>query len=118
MPDNRGFVGSGIDRAIALEKSPTAEGFVAGLKAALIGAPMAAGIQALRGKDPVLGAILGAAVPGILAGIARASVQKIENLDSEANLRYHAQKIKEREPAFFLPPRQYMGRYFSERYRK
>ena len=115
-PDNRSLVGTGIDEATYLQKSPAAEGFMAGLKAALMAAPIGAGVQALRGKDPLIGAIIGAAGAGLVAGLARSSSRKLENLDTEAALRYHAQNIKEREPMFFMPPRQQLGRYFSRRY--
>lgn len=117
MPfDNRSLVGTGIDEAVHLEKSPIAEGFVSGLKAALMGAPVGAMIQAARGKDPVAGALLGALIPGLIAGLAKGTTKKLENLNTEAALRYHAENIKNREPMFFMPPRQQLGRYFSRRY--
>ncbi len=111
--DQRSLIGTGIDEAKHFEKSPVTEGFIAGLKAALLGAPVGASIQMMRGKNPVAGAVLGALVPGILAGLAASSEKKLENLSTEAAIRYHAQNIKEREPMFFMPPRQMLGRYFS-----
>jgi hypothetical protein len=113
---SRSFLSTGMDEAAHFEKSPVAEGFVAGLKAALLGAPVGAAVQALRGKDALTGALLGAVIPGLLAGLAKGGTRKLENLSTEADLRYHAQNIKDREPMFFMPPRQQLGRYFSRRY--
>lgn len=119
MPlDNRSLVGETIDKAVEFERSPMAEGFMAGLKAALIGAPIGAGVNALRGGGAGTGAIVGALIPGLIAGLARASTQKLENLNAEAALRYHTENIKAREPMFFMPPRQTLGRYFSRRFEK
>lgn len=115
--DYRSILGEGIDKAVKLERSPLAEGFIAGFKAALLGAPLGAGIQAVRGKNPLVGALAGAILPGIVAGVSRAAAQKVENLNTEAAIRYHASNIKAREPLFFMPPQQYMGKYFSDRYR-
>jgi len=114
--DDRSLIGEAIEKTVQVERSPMVEGFVAGLKAALMGVPIGAGIQALRGKDPVTGAIVGGVVPGLLAGLTRASEQKLKNLNTEAIIRYHTQNIKEREPMFFMPPRQFLGRYFSRRF--
>ena len=119
MPiDNRSFVGEVIDKSVQLERSPLAEGFMAGLRAALMGAPIGAGVNALRGGNAGTGALVGALIPGIIAGLARASAQKVENLNTEAAIRYHAQNIKDREPMFFMPPKQYMGKYFSRRFER
>lgn len=114
-PDKRSLVGSGIDTATNIEKSPLAEGFVAGLKAALIGAPIGAAVQGMRGKDALHGALVAALVPGLLAAIARGSKKKLENLNAEAAIRYHAGNIRDREPLFFMPPKQYLGQYFTRR---
>jgi hypothetical protein len=114
--DKRSLVGKVIDTSAGVEKSPLTAGFVAGLKAALWGAPLGAGIQAVRGKDAVTGAAIGALAAGILAAISRSGQQKVQNLGAEASLRYHAGNIKDREPLFFMPPRQYMRQYFTRRY--
>lgn len=114
--DNRSLIGTGIDEAVYLKRSPAAEGFMAGLKAALMAAPVGAAVQAARGKDAITGAIVGGIGAGVIAALAKGSTRKLENLDTEAELRYHAANIKGREPYFFLPPRQQMGRYFSRRY--
>jgi hypothetical protein len=87
-----------------------------GLKAALMGMPIGAGIQAVRGGNVAAGAALGALIPGLLAGLAAASEQKLENLNAEGMIRYHAQNIKDREPMFFMPPRQAMGKYFTRKF--
>lgn len=113
---SRSLVGVGLDRAATFEESPVTRGFMAGLKAAIIGAPVGAAVQAFRGHDALGGAVLGALIPGILAGLARAGAKKVQNLDTEAYLRYHADQIKSREPEFFLPPKQYLGKYFTRRY--
>ena len=114
--DNRGLLSSSLDEARAFEKSPITSGVMAGLKAALMGAPIGAGIQMARGQSATPGAILGALIPGLLAGFSAAGEQKIENLNTEAMMRYHANNIKSREPMFFMPPRQVMGKYFSRRF--
>jgi hypothetical protein len=116
MADNRSYLGAGIDRSVTFREAPATSGFMTGLKAALIGAPVGAAVQALRGHDALAGALLGAIIPGLLAGLAKAGTKKLENLGTEAELRYHAQNIKDREPEFFLPPRQQMGKYFSRRF--
>lgn len=116
MPDHRSYIGSGIDETVHFKESPISSGFMAGLKYALMGAPVGAAVEALRGHDALTGAVLGAVIPGVLAAIAKGGTKKLENLDTEAYLRYHAEQIKAREPEFFLPPRQYLGKYFSRRY--
>lgn len=105
-----------MDEAAAFERSPAMAGLMAGLKAALVGAPIGAGVQAMRGQSAAGGAALGALIPGLLAGLGAASAQKLENLNTEAAMRYHAQNIKDREPMFFMPPRHAMGKYFSRRF--
>lgn len=105
----------GYNEIGAVKRSPLAEGFMAALKAALIGAPIGAGVQALRGGNMATGAIAGALLPGFIAGFTRATEQKLNNLDTEAMIRYHTSNIRDREPYFFLPPRQKLGRYFTEK---
>ena len=114
--DRRSLIGTGLDESAYIARSPVAEGFIAGLKAALMAAPIGAGVQAMRGKNPLVGALIGAAGAGLAVGLSKGSTKKLENLNTEADLRYHAEKIKEREPMFFMPPRQQLGRYFSRRY--
>jgi hypothetical protein len=114
--DQRSLVGTGIDEAVHLEKSPSVEGFLAGLKAALVGAPVGAAIAAAKGANPTAGALIGGASAGALIGILKGMTKKVENLDTEAALRYHALNIKSREPMFFMPPKQQLGRYFTRRY--
>lgn len=104
----------GLEDAIHVQKSPFFEGFQRGIQAGLIGAPTGALVQALRGKNPILGAIMGAAALGVPTGLLAAATQKVENLDQEAILRYHASRIKEREPLFFMPPPHHLGRVFSK----
>ena len=111
----RSFVGKTVDEAVAIERSPLVEGFIAGLKAALVGAPVGAAATSLAGKGALPGALAGALIPGLVAGLAAAGNQKMENLNTEAVIRYHTENIKQREPMFFMPPRQYMGKYFSRR---
>jgi hypothetical protein len=113
---SRSILGKAIDERAVLDKSPLTTGFMAGLRAALVGAPLGAAIQAVQGKDVLTGAMLGAVIPGLIAGMAKGSTQKVENLANEAELRYYAGNIKSREPMFFMPPRQQLGKYFSRRY--
>lgn len=113
--DHRSLIGEGIDTTVRLEKSPAVEGFIRGFKAALLGAPVGAAANAIRGGSAVNGALVGALIPGIIAGLARASSQKLENLETEAELRYHTNNIKAREPMFFMPPPAVLSGYFSRR---
>lgn len=98
----------------AFNKSPFIQGLLAGLKGALVAGPAAAGVQALRGKNPILGGALGAIAAGVLAGAGKAMVQDIKNQTTEATLRYHAERLKEREPFIFMPPDHEFGPLFSQ----
>jgi hypothetical protein len=110
---NRGLVSSSIGETKYLEKSPFIQGFLAGLKGALIGAPTGAAVQVLRGKSPLLGAVIGGLGAGLVSGLARASAQKLENISSEESLRYHVEQMKAREPFVFMPPPASFGRLFT-----
>lgn len=116
---NRGFVPTSVGETVHLEKSPFIQGFLAGIKGALVGAPTGAVVQALRGRSPLLGAIIGGLGAGILSGAAKASVQKIENVSTEEAMRYHIEQMKSREPFVFMPPPPTLARVFTrmrERY--
>ena len=110
----KNFITNGIEDAVYLQRSPVAEGVAQGTKAALIGAPVGALVNALRGKDPLIGSIIGALSLGIPAALAGSTSQKLSNLDNEAIIRHHAKNIKKREPAFFMPPPEYFGPSFRE----
>jgi len=75
------------------EKSPAIEGVYQGVKAAVLAAPVAAGIQALRGRNAYLGALVGGLGAGALAGAVTAARQKYTNMQTEANLGYHIQNM-------------------------
>lgn len=109
---------SAIEEGEAWQRSPFVQGLLAGAKGALIGGPTAAVIQLARGKSPILGAVLGAAATGLAAGLGKAVQQDIENQEQEAILRYHSERIKSREPMFFLPPPQRFGTLFSRLHAK
>jgi hypothetical protein len=92
-----------VEEAVKAEKSPSVEGFVQGTKAALMAAPVGAAIQALRDKNPKMGALIAGLGVGALAGISAAAVQKYNNTKTEAELRYHMRNMINREPTVALP---------------
>lgn len=96
-----------------LESSPFVRGFLAGMKGAILGAPMGGFVQALRGKDPIMGAIVGGLGAALAAGGAKALTQSVENTEFEENMRYHVENMKDREPFLFMPPAQQMGGLFT-----
>jgi hypothetical protein len=112
MDENRGVLPEFVGAGITLEKSPFVRGFLAGIKGALIGAPTGAAVQLMRGKNPVLGAILGGLGAGVLSGVSRGLAQKAENIDVEEAMRYHALQMKSREPFLFMPPPSAFGSVF------
>lgn len=111
--DFRGPVTRGIEEAQVWDSSPFIRGLISGTKGALLAAPIAAAVQALRGRDPLLGGILAALGTGALLGTSRALEQKVKNQEIEGQIRYHAEQLKNREPLFFLPPPNQFGRLFS-----
>jgi hypothetical protein len=102
-----------FEEAQTFERSPTTQAILAGIKGALLGGPIAAGIQALRGKSATTGAILGVLGGGVAAALAKGVERKLENLNNEAVLRYHAEQILNREPYFFMPSPQNMRQVFT-----
>ena len=96
-----------------LERSPKVQAAIAGVKGALLGGPLAAGLQALRGKSATTGLVMGMLGGGALAAIAKGVERKLENLNNEAVLRYHSEQILQREPYFFMPPAQQMRDVFT-----
>lgn len=117
MPD-KSLLTSTIEEGEAWQRSPFVQGLLAGAKGVLIGGPTAAAIQLARGKSPIMGALVGAAATGLVAGLGKAVQQDVENQEQEAILRYHAERIKSREPLFFLPPPQRFGALFSRLHSK
>jgi hypothetical protein len=113
-PDNRGFVARGLEENAIFQRSPFIQGLVSGTKGALLAGPLAAAVQAVRGKDPILGGIAAALVAGLAVGGAKALTQDIQNKEQEAELRYYTQRMKEREPLVFLPPPADFIRLFSK----
>lgn len=106
-------ISSSFEEAHKFDRSPFVQSFLAGTKGALLGGPLAAGIQALRGKSATTGAVVGALGAGLAAGLAKAVERKMENLNQEAVLRYHAEQILSREPYFFMPPPVRFGQLFT-----
>ena len=104
MSDDRGLVPSSLGETTHWEKSPFIQGFIAGFKGALMGAPAGAAVQAIRGKDPIIGALIGGLGVGVLSGVARASAKKLESVSAEEAMRYHILQMKGREPFVFMPP--------------
>lgn len=114
IPSNKSMLTGGIEETEKLDRSPFMRGIIAGSKGALLGAPVAGFVQALRGKDPVLGAVLGALGMGLLFGTSKAMEQDIANQVQEGRLRYYADRLKNREPFFFMPPAEKFGPLFSK----
>ena len=92
-----------MDEAARLEKSPQVEGIMQGAKAAIMAAPVGAAVQALRSKNPYMGAIIAGLGAGALAGLSAAAIQKYKNLQVEAGMRYHLRNMIDREPTVGLP---------------
>jgi len=113
MDAERGVVPTLVGDTIGIEKSPFVQGFLAGVRGLLIGAPAGAAVQAIRGKNPIMGAIIGGLGAGLLGGITKGLAQKVDNVDVEENLRYHALRMKAREPLLFMPPPSVFSNVFS-----
>lgn len=111
--DTKAPVTTLIEENEAWDKSPFIQGLLAAAKGALIGGPAAGFVQSLRGKSPAIGGALGALSVGLLAGLAKATQQDLANQADEASLRYHADRLKAREPLFFMPPPNHLGPLFS-----
>lgn len=116
--EERGLVPGVVGETIGIEKSPFVRGFIAGVKGLLLGAPTGAAVQAMRGKDPLLGAIIGGLSAGLVSGVSRGLAQKVENVDVEENMRYHALQMKAREPLIFMPPPSVMSNLFSRMHKR
>ena len=104
MNEERGVVPEALGETSAWTKSPFIQGFLAGMKGFMVGAPTGALVQALRGKSPLVGGIVGGLGAGLVTGIAKATHQKLENVSAEEDFRYHINQIKGREPFVFMPP--------------
>ena len=85
-----------------VEKSPKIEGAYQGTKAAIIAAPLGAAIQALRGKNPYLGAAAAGISAGALTGLVAAASQKYKNMRTEAQMGYHLENM----PEFYNQPQE------------
>ena len=105
-----------LDEAAEVEKSPKVEGAIQGAKAAVIAAPLGAAIQALRGKNPYVGALIAGLGVGATAGAAAAAVQKYKNMRQEADLRYHLRNMVDREPGVALPDNNFVSGFNNVRY--
>ena len=111
--DERGLVAESFGETKHLEKSPFVQGFLAAVKGALLAAPAGAAVAALKGKNPILGALIGGLGVGALSGIAKATTQKVDNISAEEAMRYHIAQMKSREPMIFMPPPSVFGKIFT-----
>lgn len=111
--DYRGPITKGIQETEAFERSPFIQGLISGGKGALMAAPIAAAIQAIRGKDPIVGGIIAALATGAVIGTAKYVGKDVTNQEQEGMLRYHIERMKQREPLLFLPPPPRFGALFS-----
>lgn len=103
-----------IEETAAWTKSPFVRGLIAGTKGLLLGAPAGALVQAMRGKNAIVGAAVGGVGAGLFAAAAKAMEQDLLNQEHEGVLRYHAERLKSREPLFFMPPPHQLGQYFAK----
>ena len=109
----KAFVDPAFDLGEFAKKSPYVAGFTTGLKAALVGGPVAATYSTLRGgKTPAKALALGALGSGLVFGLLGASTQNISNKLKEAELRWYLRNTKTNHPYEFLPPRPFMERAF------
>jgi hypothetical protein len=108
----RGYLPEAVGATKYMEKSPFVQGFLAGLKGMLLGAPAGAAVQAIRGGSPLTGAIIGGLGAGLLSGIGKSLEQKMENINVEEGMRYHIEQLKSREPLVFMPPPSIFGPVF------
>lgn len=97
-----------LEEKARMDKSPALAGISAGTKAAVLFAPLGAATQALRGKSMRVGALVAGGGAGTLVGLAAATAQKVKNLQTEGEMRYHMRNILEREPMVMIPPAQAM----------
>jgi len=104
---------AGINRYEAAERSPLIKGLFAALKGAAVGAPLGSFVYALANRNPIVGATIGALGAGAAIGLGRAIKQDVDNRGQEADIRYYSERLKEREPFFFMPPPSELGRVFS-----
>lgn len=116
--ENRGPVVQSIAETEYWSKSPFVQGFLAGVKGALVGAPAGALMQYARGKNPLVGALIGGLSAGAALGGMKALTQDVENVADEERLRYHALRLKGREPLLFMPPPHYLGHIFTKMHAK
>lgn len=92
-------IATSMEEISEIQKSPQLAGISEGAKGAVVAAPIIAALQAMRGRSPLAGAIVGGLGIGAAVGLAAAAKQKYENLATEAALKYHMQNIAEREYA-------------------
>ena len=103
-----------IEEDQKLIKSPFVNSLLAAAKGALVGGTVGAGANAIRGGSAGKGLAAGALLGGLLAGAAKYYEQEVSNINREAELKYHAENLKRREPFFFMPPPAMMGEVFSK----
>ena len=112
-PDYRVPITKGIQETEAFERSPFIQGLISGSKSAHMAAPIADANQAMRGKDPIMGGLLAALATGAIVGTAKYVGKDVTNQEQEGMLRYHIERMKQREPLLFLPPPPRFGALFS-----
>lgn len=113
----RGYIPELEGSAKYVENSPFIQGFLAGLKGLLLGAPAGAAVQAFRGGSPILGAAVGGIGAGLAMGLSKGTDQKLHNINVEEGMRYHLEQIKNREPLVFLPPPATLAQLFRRFHR-
>lgn len=112
-PDQRNLYTVGADETLHWEKSPFIQGFLAGVKGAIAGAGAGSLVNAVRGANPITGALIGGAGVGLLSGVAKALSQDVDNTNQEAALRYHLLRLGQREPMIYMPPPRVFGPLFN-----
>lgn len=112
--DDRPYLSSSLEDTEHFQKSPAIQGFIAGLKGAMLGAAGGGAVGALRGSGAAKGALIGGLGVGLLSALTRAAAQKVENINEESALRYHVLRLADREPLIYMPPPKVFGQLFHK----
>lgn len=115
--ENKSTYVRGAEETLHWEKSPFIQGFIAGVKGALIGAGAGSLVNLARGANPAAGALVGGVGVGLLSGLSKSVAQDVDNTNQEAALRYHLMRLRDREPMFYMPPPRIFGPLFHKLHR-
>jgi hypothetical protein len=91
------------EESARLKRSPLVAALKGSARGTLIAAPFGGALQALRGRNPLMGAAVAGLAGGAITGLSAASLQKYENVRDEAEMRYMLRNIVAREPMAAMP---------------